>query len=794
LLSLLEDTVRHKHVTPAPTAYSSAPKTAKLCADIKYIYDEASWSYKKMMAMKADINKVCNVVKKANPLCVKVRQIQKHTETADLVITPNKKFPYIGPILKAVAPMVKKVREGTKKPAEYCDKIDKSLKLTNLQAKCSKIQAYIKQSEMKLGLIFADVELVDQLWCKCDSGLIPTAKNLVMGSGIRGKMGGHPARSKEVTASCKVIATDAKTNKNRRKCFSLGKWNCPLDPPLARGKNAKHLAEKYPCVRPKVEEWSDKVDQDVARLAEGIRETKKRMKNMLEYLKWPITLEFITAPHFMDPINKFFGIINPLAGFLGKLRSFLDAEIVLKFPGCEEAQTKEELETLLQQRFNMTMKEAMVPVPHLHEHPTMMLLQDTFIKNIKYHQLMPDEVFEPLPPLDAQETAESQLENEMTVQAKTVRGSRRLLSVDKNTPHKPKRLRAQKSDSADTGADENQDASTFVDDTEKGPIDLLDAKGGASQGGKAKWGGRRRRWHGHWPHGHWPHGHWPHPHIPHRHHIHIPHRHHIHIPHRHHIHIPHRHHFHAAAIVKSIGHGIVEGIKKIGDLICYKVRFSVMDILKGVGKFLSWMMKPINSLIGKLLKGLGIKLPGLDLPWPGFNFNVPTFHFNFDTDFLAFNWPLLQFDLKLLAGLSIGELPAIHLPCKSGEQQLSLIQQNPCADVCPSPGCDGPEDASKKECKKCAECHKKNPNSNDELSLVQQKAATRPCDDVCPSPGCDKPEDASKEECKKCAECHQKNDKPKPLVSNTSAPIVKHTHVPVDESAEEGEVTLAPLP
>jgi hypothetical protein len=57
---------------------------------------------------------------------------------------------------------------------------------------------------------------------------------------------------------------------------------------------------------------------------------------------------------------------------------------------------------------------------------------------------------------------------------------------------------------------------------------------------KAKWGGRRRRWHAHIPH----------PHIPHRHHIHVPHRHRPHLHHRHrpHLHVPH---IHTAAMIKA---------------------------------------------------------------------------------------------------------------------------------------------------------------------------------------------------------------------------------------------------
>jgi hypothetical protein len=31
-----------------------------------------------------------------------------------------------------------------------------------------------------------------------------------------------------------------------------------------------------------------------------------------------------------------------------------------------------------------------------------------------------------------------------------------------------------------------------------------------------------------------------------------------------------------------------------GELYCYKIKFNVMDIIKGIGNFLSWMMRPIE--------------------------------------------------------------------------------------------------------------------------------------------------------------------------------------------------------
>ena len=41
-----------------------------------------------------------------------------------------------------------------------------------------------------------------------------------------------------------------------------------------QAKNAKYFAETYSSIRPLVEQWSDKIDQDVAMLRSGIEETK----------------------------------------------------------------------------------------------------------------------------------------------------------------------------------------------------------------------------------------------------------------------------------------------------------------------------------------------------------------------------------------------------------------------------------------------------------------------------------------------------------------------------------------
>merc|ERR1711998_471540 len=169
-----------------------------------------------------------------------------------------------------------------------------------------------------------------------------------------------------------------------------------------------------------------------------------------------------------------------------------------------------------------------------------------------------------------------------------------------------------------------------------------------------------------------------HLHVPHRHHIHVPHRHHIHVPHRHHLHVPHRHHFHASKIAsdvaKDVGNGVVSAVKAVGDLVCYSIEFSVMDIINGIGNFLSWMMSPIEDLMNKLFEALGITLPeipGLPDVFPDFDL----FEWNWDTDFLlTLNWMDYQFALNLPAPLDMNK-------CASEAAQMVLEYAAECDNV-----------------------------------------------------------------------------------------------------------------
>lgn len=104
---------------------------------------------------------------------------------------------------------------------------------------------------------------------------------------------------------------------------------------------------------------------------------------------------------------------------------------------------------------------------------------------------------------------------------------------------------------------------------------------------------------------------------------------------------------------------MISAVKKIGELYCYKIKFNVMDIIKGIGNFLSWMMRPIELAMQGIFSALGISLPGIphlpsSLPIPPW----PELNLNWNGDFLSFNWDAVIPSLKKLAGFSI-EVPTL---------------------------------------------------------------------------------------------------------------------------------------
>jgi hypothetical protein len=377
--------------------------------------------------------------------------------------------------------------------------------------------------------------------------------------------------------------------------------------------NAKALAAKYSCIESTIESASNVIDQDVAAVKNAIAASKKKIEDLKKYFSFVMDLDsLVNLPR--PAILKFWDIVNPLLSLIEKLEGILGQTIKITVPGCEEQQlTREELSRFLQINHNMTLAQAMAPIQDYKNHPYVLKMRQEFADNLQYHELSKTATFGK--GTDSLASAESKLEPSLLedlASTLAVKPRRRLLSKE-----------------------------------------------------AAKFG------HIHVPHRH-------HIHVPHRHHIHVPHRHHIHVPHRHHIHVPHRHHFHASKVAsdvaKTVGNGVVSAVKAVGDLVCYSIEFSVMDILNGIGNMLEWMTKPIEAAMKKLFNALGITLPeipGLPNVFPDFDL----FEWNWDTDFLlTLNWIDFEFAVKLPAPLDMNK-------CASEAAQMALEYAAECDNV-----------------------------------------------------------------------------------------------------------------
>jgi len=721
-----------------------APETVKLCGDVKQVLADVTWSYSNARSLNTSIWKACDTVRETIDMCNKASNINTATTTANNIAKPLKHFPYIGPLLKFVQPVLERVSVSTKPVKRLCDLYLDRLKLKQFRDKCHKVEPYMNSLVARTTLILADVELADSLWCNC------------MNEGTGKKKKKHPVMQTLTQSGCDCIAgKNGCRNQQAKfgKCTDYTKWTCPPDPLIRKYTNAQHIGEKYSCVAPQIEKVSKAINDQVRNLKAAIAETIREIKKLMDWMKFFNMLDFLRLPSIKPIIDAFNAVLSPIYWLADKIKWILEQRITIQMPGCEEAQNEEQLSVLLQQKTGMTLKEAMRPVTKEEQAAAAKKFADSIVyrdiqtvydeflqKDMKrFHAItqiqnsdkeeddsyqcrdMTDEEIEKesegkykscshdhncdtkepfhqacpktcgLCPKDKQEADASgackvagQADPEATVGAGMVGFFPVTGHEDEPADYcmegKDKAYKGYHKYSCKGGTlSSSPQVFCMVSDTDEeefqkcykcsgspalpdnqSQADLQDTSMQSksstaflqtSQGAKEKWGGRRRRW-----------GHRWHVHIPHHHHFHIPHRHHFHIPHRHHIHIPHRHHFHAAAIVKSIGAGIVAVGKKIGELYCYKITFSFMDIIEGLSNLMSWMMKPIDDFIAWVLKGLGITLPSFNIPWPSFNFNLPSFNFNFDLDFLSFNWPQLEWVLKLLSGISI-EIPNLIPKC-----------------------------------------------------------------------------------------------------------------------------------
>jgi hypothetical protein len=804
------------------------PNTWHVCEDVAYLYTKANDLQNKLQYAQGKLKKFCKQVKTTVDTCDKICKIKTATTTADLILTPLKSLPYIGPVLKVASPIVKSIKVKTT-TARKCKDYITSLNMKEMNTSCPKAEQRLNDTNIRMSLIFADIEIAQELWCTCDS---PKTEN-----------------SAEVKKGC----NEAQKSKKFGTCAKP--VNCTGHKEVGL-RNAKEIALRCPAIaRPKIEQMSGIVNHDIRRLKVCISTTFDALIKMDQIFFWLAKLDFMI--HAEVPVVNFWNVLAPLDWFLTKIRNALDRTITITMPGCPSSTTSDVLTKLTEQQLNervikatgMNLTEAMRPLTgkEYANHPEVLKFRRQFEKTLKLTPIhdwyqreqmlqlsketskamrkgatqrnsaaaqrkredglrVPVKNSKPLSPMNktmsrlhtesqnegaktmitavptssspppdpamkanmckdapnvvlqeangpisscAQASAQfckdhpddahrycpvtckacdpSQLPKEtckitqkdvvhapedevpvgftdyqplITSKGYCIEGStepakpykalncsaggmitelsgvychdpsapakkhryvpcvtcaslvlkanngRRLLHDEatglSDAVSRPDKPMAPRHFNAHPNAANVEDLAVFDDATSHTKTqDLVEAETQKLWGGGRR---RRRRWHAH---------------VPHRHHWHVPHRHHFHIPHRWHVHVPHRHHFHVGAIVQSIGHGVISAVKKIGELYCYKIKFNVMDIIKGIGNFLSWMMRPIELAMKGIFDALGITLPGI----PGLPTNLPLppwpeLNLNWAGDFLSFNWDAVIPSLKKLAAFSL-EVPKL---------------------------------------------------------------------------------------------------------------------------------------
>ena len=240
-----------------------APETVKLCGDIKQVLADVTWSYSNSRSLNTSIWKACDTVSMTIDMCNKASNINTATTTSNDIAKPLKHFPYIGPALKFVQPVLERVSVSTKPVKRLCDLYLDRLKLKQFRDKCHKVKPYMNSLVARTTLVLADVELADSLWCNC------------MNDGTGKNKKKHPVMQTLTSSGCACIAgKNGCQNQQAKfgKCADYTKWTCPPDPLIKKYTNAHHIGEKYSCVAPTIEKVSKAINDQVRNLKAAIAE------------------------------------------------------------------------------------------------------------------------------------------------------------------------------------------------------------------------------------------------------------------------------------------------------------------------------------------------------------------------------------------------------------------------------------------------------------------------------------------------------------------------------------------
>jgi hypothetical protein len=347
---------------------AAVPKTFAVCRDLDYLYAKASTAHNKLHKLQEKLAEQCKKVSKIIKTCNKIDKIKEQTGTAESTLKTLKNLPYIGPVLKLIYPIVRNVKEGTK-VASNCKKFVKNLNLKNLKKNCKKAVRRMKDADMRISLIFADLEVAQELWCSCKAEQTEYQADVKRGC----------ERAEEIYKS---------GNEKFGNCTEPVK--CPLK------SNARALAIRCPnTVRPVVEKFSDIVDQDVARLRVAVDTTERRLRDVLSLLDWLKKLDFTLEIEV--PVVSFFNILSPLAAFVRAVKNALDRTITIRMPGCpsDTPQGRAELQKLTEAELNervlkatgMNLTQAMKPIDDYAQHPEVLKVRQEFKEKLQYRPI-----------------------------------------------------------------------------------------------------------------------------------------------------------------------------------------------------------------------------------------------------------------------------------------------------------------------------------------------------------------------------------------------------------------------
>ena len=146
----------------------NAPKTVALCASIESIYTDAVSAYTAIFTAHTKLQAQCSKITDIVDMCEKIIDINTGFVAADAIIRPVANLvpgALAAPVKVLVAivdPIITRIKVGSSKPKQYCNKLLPRLKLLNLKQHCQQgVAACFNPHYYRFSLV----------QCVCSSGI-----------------------------------------------------------------------------------------------------------------------------------------------------------------------------------------------------------------------------------------------------------------------------------------------------------------------------------------------------------------------------------------------------------------------------------------------------------------------------------------------------------------------------------------------------------------------------------------------------------------------------------------------